>query len=155
MAVAALSTACAAILGVDHDFTLGDNGAGDRGIRCADGGTFCLPSEQVCCLHASQGSQCEDAGPGVDPCAGYTSIRCDDPADCGDAGLGCCISLNQQSYLFETACYLTCPASNSEGVPWVSLCDPSVRSSCPPGTTCQPFHVENFASQPGWFSACQ
>jgi hypothetical protein len=46
MAAACLSTACASILGVDHDYTVGDGAAGDLGIRCADGGTYCPPSQQ-------------------------------------------------------------------------------------------------------------
>jgi hypothetical protein len=154
IAAVGLSTACASILGVDHDYTLG-GAAEDPGIRCADGGTYCPPSEQICCLQGSQGSQCMDTGPGLAPCMGYTSIRCDDSADCGDAGLTCCISLNQQAYLLETACYLACPATNSAGVPWASLCNPNGGSACPPGMTCQPLRVGNFDSQPGWFHSCQ
>jgi hypothetical protein len=145
-------TACAAIVGVDHDYRLG-GGSADQGIRCADGGTYCEPQAQICCLQAPQGSsECLDAAPGQEPCQGYTSIRCDDPTDCGDAGLMCCISLNPQDYLLETRCSSTCPDAGS-GLSF-ALCDPSASATCAAGTSCKALPVGNFGNTE-WFHACQ
>jgi hypothetical protein len=149
-AVVATSAACASILGVDHDFTLGDT---DRGVRCADGGTYCEASSQLCCLHASQGySECVAGGPGTSPCQGETPIYCDDPADCPDPDLGaCCISLNDQTYLLQTQCSASCPDASG----WSLLCDPNTPPTCPPGTTCKSLSVGEYRSSPGWWHACQ
>jgi len=151
IAAIAGSTACAAVLGVDRDYRLGE-GPASPGIRCADGGTYCEPLAQICCLRASQGSECVSTAPGADPCQGFTSIRCDDPADCGDAGLSCCISLNPQQYLLETRCGVSCP--DAGGPLSFALCDPLAAATCSPGTTCRPLPVGNFAD-PEWFHACQ
>jgi len=154
LGILATGFACASLLGVDHDYRWAE-GTADPGVRCADGGTYCTPSLELCCLHAGQGSACVAAGPGLEPCQGYTPIRCDDPADCGDGGLACCISLNPQQYLLETRCDLQCTDQDAAASEWLALCDPSAPASCASGTTCQPLVVGDFASQPGWFHACQ
>jgi hypothetical protein len=149
-ALVAGSAACASILGVDHDYRLGDT---DPGVRCADGGSYCEATSQLCCLHANPGySECVAGGPGTSPCQGATSIYCDDPADCRDPDLAaCCISLNDQLYLLQTQCSASCPDAGG----WSVLCDPNASPVCPPGTTCKSLYVGNYQSSPGWFHACQ
>jgi hypothetical protein len=149
-AVVVSSAACASILGVDHDYTLGDT---DRGVRCADGGTYCEAGPQLCCLHASQGySECVTGAPGSSPCQGETPIYCDDPADCRDPGLGaCCILLNSQEYLLQTQCQASCPDAGL----MYTVCDPNAAPTCAPGTTCQALFVANYQSSLDWWHACK
>jgi hypothetical protein len=146
----ATSTACASILGVDHDYALGDV---DPGVRCADGGTFCEASSQLCCLHATEGySECVTGGPGSSPCQGWTPIYCDTPADCRDPDLGaCCILLNDQTYLLQTQCQASCPDAGL----WYTACDPNASPTCAPGTTCKSLSVGEYRSSPEWWHACQ
>jgi hypothetical protein len=140
--------ACASMLGVDHDFMLGDDagaGGGDRGVRCGDGSSYCARPAEECCLAGDGGLACIPLAGNASPCAGGTDVPCDDSADC-PSGQACCITLDPQSYILSTKCAAACGGGESR------LCDPAASQPCP-GGACTALTVANFPS--GWFHACQ
>jgi hypothetical protein len=148
--VALACAACASILGVDHDFTLGsDAGAGglDPGVRCGSGNgpSYCATPAQECCLSDDGGLACIQLAGVSSPCPGGTDIECDDSADC-PSGQACCINLDSQSYILSTLCAPACGSMQPR------LCDPSASQPCGSGT-CAALTVANPTI--GWFHACQ
>jgi hypothetical protein len=124
--------------------------AGAQGIRCADGGVFCEPTSQECCVR--QGSSC--VARVANSCSMGTDIFCDDPSQC--AGDPCWICLGKSGDLLGASC------AHADLVNWgcgktgaLPLCRAS--GECEAGTTCEPLAVVGFASSPdaSWFSACQ
>src|ERR1700722_8133897 len=109
-ALVATGGGCASILGVDRDYVLGDSGApmsdGSKppfdasedtafGIRCDDGGVFCNPRTQECCLASDASLSCLTLGMNACSSTG-TDIFCDDSADC-DGGQVCCADVDSQN----------------------------------------------------------
>jgi hypothetical protein len=143
------SAACASILGVDHDFTVGpDAGAdgADPGVRCGDGGPYCSTPMKECCLDSEGGLGCIQRAGVTTTCPNGTDIQCDDSADC--AGQACCITLEMQGYILSALCAQSSSCANGTS----RLCDPMAPAPCGSGT-CAPLMVRTFPY--GWFHACQ
>jgi len=157
--VALAAVGCASVLGIAPEYVLGDGGDGDgeaprTGIRCGDGGTFCDPATEECCLSQSASTLSCGMLSAQDPCPNGTDIPCDDSADC-KGGQACCIDLDSQDNLLGTRCASSCAAIGGGGS-WLELCAPSGGSSCASGT-CQALGNLQPAPPftPTWFYACQ
>jgi hypothetical protein len=145
LATLGTSVRCAAVLGVDKTYVLGD-----EGIRCAGGVDFCAAGAQECCLAADNSLSCVSAG-SADPCPGGTDIACDDKSDCA-VGL-CCLHLDPGNAILGAACLAACPAGQANDS-WQELCAPGTNT-CARGT-CRPLLVTTTpALASGWFSTCQ